>query len=86
MFSYIFKEKNETSFEEDFENSSIRDTSLFDTDYQNIINAFLNIDEPFIVYQNIIKSKTLKDLPERYQNLFVLIRKKIMDFLKIGVK
>jgi hypothetical protein len=78
------KEKNQSSFLDDFEKSDLRNKDLIDEEYQNIINSLLNLDEPRLVYENILKSKQLDDLPQRYRHFFGLVRKKILDFLKIG--
>jgi hypothetical protein len=50
---------------------------------QSLIDAFMNVDKPFDVYQTIKSTETMKDLPQRYINVLEIFRERSLEFLRM---
>lgn len=90
LFNYIMKTPHEESLENIVKKNMTEEgvkSMLMKDDWsqedKNLLNEVFKVDPLGKVYETIIATEKLKDLPERYQNVMKILTQKIMKWMRM---
>jgi hypothetical protein len=84
LYCQLIQIPNETNIKEKIKQKleSLK-TEAVSLEDQSLVDAFMNVDKPFDVYQTIKFTETMKDLPPRYLKVLEIFRERSLEFLRM---